>query len=382
MVDEAENLQRDHRQYTRHHVQNQPAEKRVQQHLPKRLAGRGHGLFHRRSGAAGCNGIDRKPNLECLRFGVILQVADSQASKLAWPSALIFGHRFPDADTAPIDRGHFAFRRHFERLGWHRKKIGIVVRLAGIELDQQRSLILLGLAVPHRLDGQRGISFRQSLPRGIELGRVGRERVRAGDCQRGAHQLIARDAELLALKPTDLAGDRRLARRGIGGNGERHEQDGLAVVTVTDRVKRGELLRRWPLDRSGGHALGQRPLDFSLEAGRAGVDPVGVPAVVHRQLQSGRHRRSRLGFGMGQQQLGRGRRLGRPPRLAAAERIVKLRAEVTGNRQQKKECETTGSHRGLGCLRAAACSIPERAIRQNHTISVEHFGRESRNSLP
>ena len=39
-ADEPENLQRDDRQHARHQVQNQPADKGVDQHLPERLRGR------------------------------------------------------------------------------------------------------------------------------------------------------------------------------------------------------------------------------------------------------------------------------------------------------------------------------------------------------
>ena len=226
---------------------------------------------------------------------MIFQVSDGQAGELAWPSALKLHHRFFDANFCSAGGRHFALRRDFKRLEQQREKIGVGARLAGVKLDQQRPLVFLGRAIPPRLDGQVGIGFWQFRFGGVELGCIRRGRVRPGDRQCCAHLLVARDAAFLALEPTDFAGDRRLAKRGVGRNGKRHEQDCFVVVTVADRAKRVKLIRRWPLDRPGAHALGQRPFDVGRDTGCAGVDPVRVPVVGHRQRQPGHHRRARLG---------------------------------------------------------------------------------------
>ena len=136
---------------------------------------------------------------------MILQIADSQAGELAWPNTLKLRYRFFDTDPGYGRGVHFALRRNVERLEGHRKEIGIGTRLADVELDQQCPFIILDRAIPPGLDGQPDIGFWQFLFCRIELSGGGRELGRPGDHQRCAHLLIARDAELLALEPTDFA---------------------------------------------------------------------------------------------------------------------------------------------------------------------------------
>ena len=115
---------------------------------------------------------------------------------------------------------------------------------------------------------------------------------RAIGCRRGRHRQRQREvgalgnADLLADQPIGacaqhLRGARRQRRLG----GDRHRQQHHAVVAVIHVRTRRQQMRRGPLDRPGLDSGRQLPIERRRQSGIAGISPVGMPALLHREAQ-------------------------------------------------------------------------------------------------
>ncbi len=108
------------------------------------------------------------------------------------------------------------------------------------------------------------------------------------------------------------------------------------------------LFRRRPLDRSGGEAGRQRPIDRRGQTRVAGIDPVGVPARVHMQMQRDVERLAGLNRGRLGNQLRRDMRLRDRCACALGGRGNRLRgARCKASHNQKKEGEVSEHNREL-----------------------------------
>jgi hypothetical protein len=86
---------------------------------------------------------------------------------------------------------------------------------------------------------------------------------------------------------------------------ERHRQQHGVFVAVIGEVAGGNLFGCRPLDVAGLHAGRQRPLQLRGQARLAGVQPIGVPVRLVRELQADPHRLAgRDAFGRMRHQLG------------------------------------------------------------------------------
>lgn len=112
---------------------------------------------------------------------------------------------------------------------------------------------------------------------GIDCGMRGWGRERgASEAERG----LAREAYILADQPRGVRDELNLFCFGMEvlSDLESDGQDDMILVAEVHERTEGQALGRRILERAGGDALGEGPLDIGWFAGVTGIDPVDVPS--------------------------------------------------------------------------------------------------------
>ena len=143
-------------------------------------------------------------------------------------------------------------------------------------IDAQRDRLAVALVMrrPGRLPGQ-------GLARGLDRGCVGgRARRKRGidQRQRQADGRLLGDTDVLADQPVHIGRQLQHVGAEVLGDGEVGEEQQLVGIPIVDQRPDRDRARQRPLDRPGGDAGGQRPVDTGGLARITGVLPISVPA--------------------------------------------------------------------------------------------------------
>ena len=109
--------------------------------------------------------------------------------------------------------------------------------------------------------------------------------------RRGGHRKIeagfSGETDFLANEPFEIHRNRQfLGQNQIRGRGDFRQQDGLRLIAVTDQRGGEDFFRKRKMQRTGGVALGQSPVNGGGHAGVAGIFPVNVPTGLGPEAQA------------------------------------------------------------------------------------------------
>ena len=301
-------LDRQHREYAGHQVQDQAAEKRENQAGEKAQgAGIGRSCVCAVGHSLACftvavdRGLDRRDAARCGADAICVgrfAIVDHQHAfdRLRRLDEIIAERLAPAQGVAAI-AGKALRRRVVDQVVGERKEIDLGVGGDGDAVHGDRDV-----RVAHREPGG-PVHVDRQLRAGLCEERspdwIGCIGVRMGwHFQRQFG--IAGDADVAAHQPAG-AGLKfhRLAGRPVRRQPDRDQVQGFAAVTVVGQLAERFTVRIGPVNLAGGHALRQGPLQTRCQAGVTGVTPVGVPFGIGPQPQRHPELRTALGSSLG-----------------------------------------------------------------------------------